>query len=98
MIKLVWSPFEYNSRRKKQTFPGQENISRMRDKRCLIMNTVNVLKYQTIAVGQKDQDKQCQPRSSSLIRVFHVCDSDKHFVNSSPENQHFNGEQKVKSV
>ena len=44
-------------------------------------------------------DKQCRPRSncfwrSSLIRVFPVCYSDKHFANSSPEKQHIIWEQK----
>ena len=43
---------------------------------------------------QKDIDKQCRPRSdcfwrSSLIRVFPVCYSDKHFVTSSLEKQDF---------
>ena len=40
----------------------------------------------------KSQDKQCRPRSdcfwrSSLIIVFPDCYSDKHFMNSSPDNQ-----------
>ena len=48
-------------------------------------------------------DKQCRPRSdcfwrSSLIRVFPVCYSDQHFVNSSFDSQHFSWEQKEKSV
>ena len=48
-------------------------------------------------------EQQCRHRSdcfwrSSLIRVFPVCYSEKHFVNSSPENQHFNWERKEKSV
>ena len=46
-------------------------------------------------------DKQCKPRSdwrSSLIRVFPVCYSDKHFMNSSPDNQNFIWEKKEKSI
>ena len=35
---------------------------------------------------------------SSLIRVFPGCYSDKHYVNSSHENQHFIREKKEKSV
>ena len=59
-----------------------------------IVCTVNVLKFQTLVVSQKDPDKQWTPRSdcfcrSSLIRVFPVCYSDKHFVNSSLNKQHF---------
>ena len=54
--------------------------------------TVKVLKFSTL-VCQKGLDKQFRPRSdcwrSSLIRVFPVCYSDKHFWNSRPENQHF---------
>ena len=34
----------------------------------------------------------------SLIRVYPVCYSDKHFVNSNLDNQHFIFEQKEKSV
>ena len=39
-------------------------------------------------------NNQCRPRSdcfwrSSLIRVFPVCYSDKHFLNSSPDCPHF---------
>ena len=42
---------------------------------------------------QKGLDKQYIPRSdcffrSTLIRVFPVCYSDKHFLNSHPDNQH----------
>ena len=71
----------------------------------LSATTVNVLKFQTLHVVacQNCLNKQRRPRSdcfwrSSLIRVFSVCFSDKHFVNSSPENQHFVWEQKGKSV
>ena len=54
---------------------------------------MNVLKFRTIDVCLNSLDKQCRPRSdcffrSSLIRVFPVCYSDKHFVNSSLE-KHF---------
>ena len=51
------------------------------------LGIVNVLKFRTLVV-QKVIDKQRRPRSS-LIRVFPVCYSDKHFVNCSPDNQHF---------
>ena len=48
-------------------------------------------------------DKQCRPRSdcffrSSLISIFPAWYSDKHFVNSSHENQLFIWEQKEKRV
>ena len=61
---------------------------------------VNALKFITLFACQKGLDKQFRPRSdcfmrSSLIRVFPVCYSDKHFVNS-PDNLHFIGEQKEK--
>ena len=51
----------------------------------------------------KSQDKQHRPRSdcfwtSSLIRVFPVCYYDKHYANSSPENQHFIWDKKEKNV
>ena len=47
-------------------------------------------------------DKHHRPRSdcfcrSRLIRIFPFCYSDKHFVNSSPDNQHFIWEEKEKS-
>ena len=56
--------------------------------------TVDALKYRTLVACQKDLDEQCSTRSdyffrSSQISVFPVCFSDKHFVNSSPGNQHF---------
>ena len=68
-----------------------------------LLYTVNVLKFRTLVACQKGIDKQCRPRSdcfwrSSLIRVFSVCYSDKHFVNSSPENQLFIWKQKEKRV
>ena len=46
---------------------------------------VNVLKCWC----QIDLDKQCRPRRSSLIRVFPVSYSNKHFVNSSPVGKVF---------
>ena len=55
----------------------------------MLRPTVNVLKIQTLDACQKGMDKQCRTRSdcffrSSLIRVFHVCYFDEHFVNYSP--------------
>ena len=55
-----------------------------------IISTVNVLKFWTLIACQKGLDKQCRPRSdcfwrSSLIRIFAVCYSNQHFVNSSPK-------------
>ena len=52
--------------------------------------TVYVLYFRTLIACQKSLDKECRPRSgSSLIRVFPVCYSVKHFfLNSSPDNQH----------
>ena len=50
--------------------------------------TVNILKFRTPKLrAKKGLDKECMPRSdcfftSSLIRVFPVCYSDKLFVNS----------------
>ena len=66
-------------------------------------HTVNVLIFRTLDACQNSLDKQCSPRSdcfwrSSLIRVFPVCYSDEHFVNSNPENQHFFLEKKENSV
>ena len=60
-----------------------------------------VLKFRTLVACQKGLDKQLRLRSDcfwSLTRVFPVCYSDKHFVNSSPKNQHFVWEQEEKSV
>ena len=59
-----------------------------------MLNTVDGLKFWTIAACQKSLDKQCSPRSdcfwrSSLIRAFTVCYSYKHFMNSSLDNQNF---------
>ena len=65
--------------------------------------TVNVLKFRGLVIHPKSLDKQPRPRSdcfrrSSLIRVFPVCYSDNHFVNSSPDNHHYICKQKKKSV
>ena len=61
------------------------------NKTCI---TVNVLKFRTLVGFKNGLDKQSRPGSdcffrSSLIWVFHNCYSDMHFVNSSPDNQHF---------
>ena len=60
-------------------------------------------KFGTLVACQKGIDKQCRPRSdcfwrSSLIMVFPVWFSNKHFVNSSPDTQHFIWEPKAKSI
>ena len=65
--------------------------------------TVDALKFWTLLACQQILDKQSRPRSdcfwrSSLIRIFPVCYSDKHFVNSSPENKRFIWEKKDKGV
>ena len=60
------------------------------------VHKVNVLKFWTLVACQIGQNKQ-QWRSS-LIRVFTVCYLDKHFMNYSPDNQHFIWEQREKSV
>ena len=57
----------------------------------------------TLVACQKGPEKQGRPRSdcfwrSSLTRVFPVCYSDKHFVNSNPDNHYFIREQKKKSI
>ena len=44
------------------------------------------------------QPRQTVQTQIRLMKVFPVCYSDIHFVNSSPENQHFIWEQKEKSV
>ena len=59
--------------------------------------------YAILVACWKGIDKQCRPRSdcfwrSSLIRVFHVCYSDNHYVNFSLDNQHFIWKQKEKSI
>ena len=45
--------------------------------------------------AEKGLDKHGRPR---LDCFFPVCYSDTHYVHFNPENQHFNGEQKEKSV
>ena len=60
--------------------------------------TVDVFKFQTLVAYQKGIDKQCRPRRSSLIKVFPVYYSYKHFVSSSPIEPHFTQEQKEKRV
>ena len=61
---------------------------------------VDVLIFQKLVVFEKGiLDKQCMPSSdcfwrSSLIWAFPVCYSDKHFVNSIPDNSHFYLEEK----
>ena len=57
------------------------------------MCMVKVLKFRALVCLPKGQVKQCRHRSdcfsrSSLI-IFPVCYFDKHFVTSSPDNQHF---------
>ena len=47
---------------------------------------IKVLKFQTLSSCLL---KRPTLKHHSLIKVFPVCYSDKHFVNSSPENQHF---------
>ena len=94
--------------------PANKNLMIMnmvRTYRCLKIYSKNgmvyILKFWKLVPCQKGIDKQCRAKSdcffncfwrSSLIRVFPVCYCDKHFVNFSLENRHFNWEQKVKSV
>ena len=83
------------------TVNAQKFWTAPRDIMQIIM--VNVLKFWTLVACQKSLDNQGRPRSdcfwrSSLIRVFPVCYSGRHFVNSSPENQHFMCQQKENSV
>ena len=64
---------------------------------------VDVLKFQTLVVCQRGLDKQCRHRSyrfwrSSLISVFPVCYSGKHFVNCIQYNLHFIWEQKDENI
>ena len=51
-----------------------------------------MIKFRTLGACQKRPRQTVQSQvtcfQSSLIRVFLVCCSDKHFVNSSPENKH----------
>ena len=47
------------------------------------------LNFRTLVACQKGNDKTVQTQISLLLKkqsdqVFHVCDSDQHFVNSSP--------------
>ena len=58
--------------------------------------TVIVLKFRTLVACQKGLDKQRRPRSE--IRVFTVCYSKMHFVNSSPDIQYFICEKRMKNV
>ena len=57
---------------------------------------VDVLKLGTLVACKKSLNKQGRPNfeEAVLIRVFPVCYSDKHFVNSSHENQHYILDQK----
>ena len=65
--------------------------------KCGLGTVVKVLKFRTpqgVACHKKGQEKQCRPRSdcffrSSLIRVFPVCYSERHFESSSSDNWHF---------
>ena len=66
---------------------------------CGLRYKVNGLKFQTLVVFQKGLEKQQSPRSDySLIRVFPVCYSDKHFENFSPDIQHFISENRKRKV
>ena len=56
---------------------------------------------QTLVTCQKGINKLCRPRSDcfcSLIRVFPVCYSDKYFMNSSTDDQHFENRKRKVSV
>ena len=64
----------------------------------------HILKFQRLVTCQKGLDKQCRLgpecfRRSSLISVLAVfnCYSDKHFVNSSLDNQHLCCEKRVRN-
>ena len=65
---------------------------------------VSVLKLQQIVACQKkDQTNRADTRldcffRSGMIRIFPVSYSYKHFMNSSPDNQHFICGKKEKSV
>ena len=66
--------------------------------------TANILKFPALVVCLKakpnsaDPDQTAYEEASSLITFFPVCHSDKHFVISSLDNQHFILEQNEKSV
>ena len=58
------------------------------------VSMVSLLKFWTLVVCRNGLDKQHKPRSNcfwrrSLIMVFPVCYSDKHFVNFSLDNKLF---------
>ena len=70
---------------------------------CLRNRTKLKVSRVTLVACHKGLEKQRRPSSdcfwrSSLIRVFPICYSDKHFVHSSPVNQYIIWEQKEKSV
>ena len=52
-------------------------------------SSVNVKHFGTLVACQRDQTNSTKSDQSSLINVFPICYSNKHFVNSRPENQHF---------
>ena len=92
---LFWQAFcESSNPDTKQTFY-------LRKKKKSVWNFRTLTR--TLVACPKGQDKQSRPRSdcfwrSSLIRVFPICNSDKHFANSDPDNQHFIWEKKEESV
>ena len=61
----------------------------------------NLFMVDALNFERKGLDKPCRPRSdcwrTCSVRVFPVCYSDNHFVNSTPDNQHFIWDQKEKS-
>ena len=50
---------------------------------------MDILTYQTLDACQKGQDNRTDPDQTSLIIVFPICYSTKHFVSSSPDNQRY---------
>ena len=56
---------------------------------CIVLADSRCIEILNNNFCQKGQDKQCNTfTTGSLIRIFPVCYSDKHFVNSSSDKQH----------
>ena len=72
----------------------KQSLGHFRASCTCIMVTVDVLIFRILVACQIGLDKQGRSRSdcfwrSSLIVVFPICYPDNHFVNSSPDSQHY---------
>ena len=73
---------------------SRTRFDKINKKKVIAENQCEKHKKSSLVACQKGLGKQGRPRSDcffrrSLIGVFPACYSDKHFVNYSPETQHF---------